>query len=583
MDVAAEFARAQAAFQAGEPGAALPILRRLLPHVGAHPVVLHLTALCEARTGDAGADARFRQALTASGGDAEVHNNYGNFLKQNGRLDEALHQYDRALARNPALHLARRNRVGLLLQLGRAGDALVDAERMLASHSGDMAVQLNAGATYLALRRFDAAAKAFEAVLTMDPDHVKALHGRARVAAATADEAGALTIYRRAAALAPGDDEIALGLAEALEAAGEAEAAAPLEAAVARSLAWVAGQDALARMRAEAGAGDGFDAAYAQAVAVHPDDRALALGHAACLLRAARAAAGLAALDRWYARHAPDAETSAHEAMLALETGDEARAAAALARAKGAAGVEITAARLALRQGRADAAAALLEPVARARLGDVVAWAYLGLAWRLTGDTQHDWLVQPGLVGTRTLDVDLGPLADALRALHHGRAHPIGQSLRGGTQTRGQLFGRPSGPIAALEAAIEAAVAAHMADMPPADARHPLLRHRDTRLHFSGSWSVRLTGGGFHVAHVHPEGVLSSACYIVVPDCVDNPERPGWLEVGAPPAGLGLDLAPLKMIAPAPGRLALFPSTMFHGTRPFPAGERLTVAFDVHG
>jgi hypothetical protein len=44
---------------------------------------------------------------------------------------------------------------------------------------------------------------------------------------------------------------------------------------------------------------------------------------------------------------------------------------------------------------------------------------------------------------------------------------------------------------------------------------------------------------------------------------------------------LALNLDPLHMIRPQPGRLALFPSTMFHGTRPFPAGERMTVAFDV--
>jgi hypothetical protein len=35
------------------------------------------------------------------------------------------------------------------------------------------------------------------------------------------------------------------------------------------------------------------------------------------------------------------------------------------------------------------------------------------------------------------------------------------------------------------------------------------------------------------------------------------------------------------MVEPKPGRLALFPSTMWHGTRKFPAGERMTVAFDV--
>jgi len=43
----------------------------------------------------------------------------------------------------------------------------------------------------------------------------------------------------------------------------------------------------------------------------------------------------------------------------------------------------------------------------------------------------------------------------------------------------------------------------------------------------------------------------------------------------------GLDVAPTRHIEPRPGRLVLFPSTMWHGTVPFTQGERLTVAFDV--
>ena len=34
-------------------------------------------------------------------------------------------------------------------------------------------------------------------------------------------------------------------------------------------------------------------------------------------------------------------------------------------------------------------------------------------------------------------------------------------------------------------------------------------------------------------------------------------------------------------VEPKVGRLVLFPSTLHHGTSPFPAGERISVAFDV--
>jgi hypothetical protein len=99
---------------------------------------------------------------------------------------------------------------------------------------------------------------------------------------------------------------------------------------------------------------------------------------------------------------------------------------------------------------------------------------------------------------------------------------------------------------------------------------------------FGPSWSVRLAGGGFHAAHFHPGGILSSACYISLPnDLAGNPEKSGWLEIGRPPPELGLDLPPLATFEPKAGHLVLFPSYLFHGTRPFAGGERLTVAFDL--
>jgi hypothetical protein len=59
-----------------------------------------------------------------------------------------------------------------------------------------------------------------------------------------------------------------------------------------------------------------------------------------------------------------------------------------------------------------------------------------------------------------------------------------------------------------------------------------------------------------------------------------GPVHSGWLSLGEA-TELGLDLPPVRLIEPKPGRLVLFPSTMWHGTRPFTEGERLTVAFDV--
>jgi hypothetical protein len=99
---------------------------------------------------------------------------------------------------------------------------------------------------------------------------------------------------------------------------------------------------------------------------------------------------------------------------------------------------------------------------------------------------------------------------------------------------------------------------------------------------FGPSWSVRFTDSGYHAAHFHPNGILSSACYIEVPAAVaGSDEKSGWLEIGRPPPELQVDLPPLATIEPKRGRLVLFPSFLFHGTRPFSGGERMSVAFDL--
>lgn len=96
----------------------------------------------------------------------------------------------------------------------------------------------------------------------------------------------------------------------------------------------------------------------------------------------------------------------------------------------------------------------------------------------------------------------------------------------------------------------------------------------------AGSWSVLLKPGGHHANHVHPQGWISSAYYVDVPESGGEP-RAGWLRLGEPnPAAPRCP--PEMFVEPAAGMLVLFPSFMWHGTVPFTHGaRRLTVAFDV--
>jgi hypothetical protein len=145
------------------------------------------------------------------------------------------------------------------------------------------------------------------------------------------------------------------------------------------------------------------------------------------------------------------------------------------------------------------------------------------------------------------------------------------------------LFSRIDPDIMALRAVVADAVTDYVGALPPVDPRHPLLgisRNRVPR--FSGAWSVRLGSQGHHANHVHPAGVISSALYVALPQSQAQADtHAGWLALGTPQAELGIDLPAFDHVEPRPGRLVLFPSTLWHGTLPFDNGERLTVAFDV--
>jgi hypothetical protein len=211
-------------------------------------------------------------------------------------------------------------------------------------------------------------------------------------------------------------------------------------------------------------------------------------------------------------------------------------------------------------------------------------WPYAELAWRLVGDVRSGWLDgQPGLCKVIDLppeELGLEPLRGLLRCLHERSGRFLDQSVRDGTQTEGALLARTEPEIARVRETLRRAVSQFIAELPERDASHPMLsQRRGGRVRFAGSWSVRLAGNGFHAAHHHPQGWISSALYLSVPEGLAA--REGQLDLGGAPECMDLGLAPRLSVEPMPGRLVLFPSWMWHGTRPFREGERMTIAFDI--
>jgi hypothetical protein len=178
----------------------------------------------------------------------------------------------------------------------------------------------------------------------------------------------------------------------------------------------------------------------------------------------------------------------------------------------------------------------------------------------------------------------MAALADDLSAMHTTAYHPLEQSLREGTQTRGSLFERQVPTVQALAQQLQRQIKDKLADLPH-DPAHPFLSRNNGHIRFAGSWSVRLRSGGFHINHIHHAGWLSSALYVSLPvgmgDAPTGVATPGALAFGIPDTALGLDLPPRRVEPPRVGRLLIFPSYFWHGTIPFESDQdRLTVAFD---
>jgi tetratricopeptide (TPR) repeat protein len=240
--------------------------------------------------------------------------------------------------------------------------------------------------------------------------------------------------------------------------------------------------------------------------------------------------------------------------------------------------------------GRLEAAQATALTLRRMVPLDQSVLARLATVWRLIGDGRyhdlHDYdrLVRPAMIetpaGWASLPAYLTDLAQAVEALHRLKAHPVGQSLRGGSQTMQNLAQSQDPAIKAFFVAIDPPIRAYVKAL--GQGKDPLRQRNLGGYRLSGSWSVRLKANGFHADHVHPKGWLSSAFYVDTPRAVDAGGKEGWLKFGQPGLLTTPELEADHWVKPEPGRLVLFPSFMWHGTQPFSSNERrLTIAFDL--
>lgn len=584
--------------QRGEVDAAFEGVSKVLAGARAAAPALHLYALCQRDRGDmAGAAKSFERALLSTPGDPNILNNYGAFLRRTGKPADAVIRHKAALAIDP-------NRAEFWTNLAAAQMEMRDYRAAKDAAQRALALQPNATQALLALSsaqrelgELEAAEDSLRKALTLAPNNGAIWTALGVVLRVIGDAAEALECYAKARACGYQSFELIDAEASAWLDVGDA----PKALAGARALTeaapdYVPGHVLLAHTLWEYGGGENDPLApFARAVAAQPEHAALRAAFVNMLLEAKRPEEAIEHLLRIRAERDSAAHVAAHAAALEM-MGDLSAASEvfekSLPRVGTPQGMGVAYAQHLIRTGHADKAARYALMDAERDPEDQQAWSTLSVAWRLTDDAREHWLcdyenfvlageIEPP-AGYSDLPAFIAALTETLTALHTAQHEPVNQSLRGGTQTSGGLFGRRDAVIEAARDALRACVRRLIATL-HADANHPFLSRNTGDIRFTGSWSVRLKSAGKHVNHFHPKGWLSSAFYVSLPPSVasDDNAHPGWIQFGQPPEDLGVTLAPRRFVRPAVGKLVLFPSYMWHGTVPFhDATPRMTMAFD---
>jgi uncharacterized protein (TIGR02466 family) len=443
-------------------------------------------------------------------------------LHQAGEHAAAAGAYESILAAEPAQADALNCYGILLMQSGRAGEALALFRRAVASDASQAAFHLNVARAAVRLGQPELALDAADAALARLPSaNARLLRG---VALRDLDRAhDARDAFREGAQHHPDDFALRFNLAVAELEAGSADASVLhfehlLQAQPNEPRAWLG----LGNARAAQGALEAAEQAYRHALRLAPK-----LPDAWRLL-------GLAAIQRGEARVAMDALQRA----LQLDPRDQA-ALAALG-------------------------------VAATQTGDPIANTLL----------DFDTLLHTAPLSVPGLDLDV--LTEELFA-HPSLRYDRGQkTTRDGGQT-GNLAGATTPQLQRFVAALREEIATRIALAAArfAQTRHPLARTAPARWQLN-LWATVLRTQGHQAAHLHPSGWMSGVFYVALP-AVDAAHESGWIEFGIPPAELAPEAGlPRRRVQPRVGELTTFPSCLYHRTVPHVGrAPRISLAFDV--
>lgn len=586
------------AHQAGDLQKAYPLYRQFVADNPKNPTALQLFGVLLSQMQQyEPAIGLMRESLKLAPEQPEVANNLGNALLRAGNVDDAISSYRNAVRLRPGYADAQRGLAQCYMRTGQLDDALRTIEQTVQVHPQDAAAWMVFGNIRRARNEIDLAITAFEQALELRPDLAEAHHNLGVCLRLRHRSDEALQHYDAAQKL--GIDGAALHHNRGNAYVDLQEPDQAIDAyrnALQKNAADLDTHRNLNMLLWQQGYVDDYLASYRDVLEANPRAEKFRSAYATALIQTGDCEKAEQVLRDGLQL---SAEFSELKSLLAWSLEEQGRwedalrmHTSAIATPDSVPNQLISYGRALLACGRPDDALKQIKPAAAAMPHNQRALAYLGLCWRLLDD-ERDAVLNDYDNMVRVYDVPVpGNYADtaefnaalkkALSPLHFARTHPAEQTLRGGSQTSGNLFDRGEPEIQALLESLQHCIADYLARM-PANSEHPLYSRRTGEYAIPASWSVLLQRDGFHTMHTHPLGWISSAYYVDVPkEIVDTDEYGGGLKFGEPDIDIGEKGAARRRIQPAVGKLALFPSYMWHGTVPFATDDpRLTVAFDV--
>ena len=594
----------QQQLKAGQFQPAIALCRRVLTYAPNEPNTLYMMGVAAAQVGDATTTrAAFDAALNVTPDRVELLLNYGNFLRETGAPERSVELLTRASQLSPKTSAVRQSLATTLFRLKRFKEALSNAEASVALTPTDVVSwELAAGAAQR-LGDHDRALSLVRDALVNVPTSPKLHYALGQLSRERGDFGAANKAYEQARSLGFQSADLYRNNAESLLELGR-----PLDAAafalegLTHFPSDIPLHQVATRLHVESGATGDPVAALLKAARAERTNAALWETAIGFLKFLDRKEDEKRLLTEALASGSPKTPTLLSlEAIARADEGNTEQMKVIyedlLQRFPHDLGLKFDFGIQLLKASEPQRANQLFDTVLKENPFDQMALGFKSTALRLMGDDRLNDLVDheamvfqvdvPVPNGYSSRSEYFAEVSSVLESLHHTHAHPIDQSVRGGTQTNGFLFRIAHPVIKQLEQQIRLSIVEALHRF-PSNSKHPFWRRhvagtQAADVVFSGAWSVRLSAQGFHTNHMHPKGWISSALYIAVPDEVAGATNDaGYIQFGAPEEKLGLDLPPIRTVKPEVGSLVLFPSYMWHGTIPFTSDQpRITVAFDI--